>query len=143
MNIPKDMADNMLLDLSKKEIDIIARSDFIKSYMQEYKISFRELSKKINVPIGTLHEWVTMNKAIKHKKYIGEELLKNIDNIKVDIDNYNISEIQTLTKVHNQIDVLSDRLTFLLSQKFKKSDKTIKLLENLREEINKILILKK
>jgi transcriptional regulator with XRE-family HTH domain len=108
----------MLMDFSKKEIDVISKSDFIKEILKEENISIRELGRRTNISHSTLQDWVSMR-----------QLKKN-----------NILYGTNIQGVYNHI----NKLLFLLSRdNFEYDTKTMNKIEELYNIVNNILVTKK
>lgn len=58
---------NFLIDLTKKDIDKFNRAVIIRQYLNDEKISIRELGRRLNVPKSTLEDWLLYNKLSKEK----------------------------------------------------------------------------
>jgi IS30 family transposase len=64
----KALVYNLMCDMKKQEIDPIGRAKLIQSYMDDTKISGRELSTQIGIAHSTLQDWLMWNK-IDQKQY--------------------------------------------------------------------------
>lgn len=109
---------NVLKDWSKKDISPEDKAEFIREYLRSEKISSRELSRRLNIPHSTLHDWISMRQYKKFKK------------IKEEKEDFN-----------NNIFKLSDRLLFLLSNTNDIDSKTRSKLILLKSEIEKVEVI--
>lgn len=110
MNIDNDIVFNIVQDWKKREISGAQKSVFIQKILDKRNISQRALAKELGVSYSTLHDWVSNRQM---KKYYEQK--------------------------NNEIDVLLDRLTFLLSKPFKPTDKTFTRIKMLHAEIEKVI----
>ena len=117
MEINDNIAKNIIFDFRKTEVSLEDKSKFINDYINEHGITQREFSRRFNIPHSTVQDWCSLRQS---------KLVK--------------SSIRVLTYNNKNLDSLIERLTYLLSKDYVKTDKTIKRLEDLREEINKILL---
>jgi len=68
VEIDKDILFNLLLDFRKRNINNIERAKILESYINETKISQRELAKELGIPHSTIQDWLLWNK-IDNDKY--------------------------------------------------------------------------
>lgn len=109
MIVSDDLFFNIVKDWEKKDISTEEKGRFIKVFLEENKISQRNLAKKLNIPYSTLNDWVTGRQM---KKYYA-------------------------SKDKNEVNYLLDRLLFVLTRKdFKKDDKTVRLIRELKDTLN-------
>ena len=99
---------NYLLESKRKNINQTERSIIIKKYMDDNKLSFRELSKNIGIPHSTLNLWVN-----------GEP--KPESNSEVFVD----SKIKSLTSLLKKDIVKTSNTNELLKELSKEIDKLI------------------
>lgn len=71
---------SFLYDLQKPNIDKYERAILIKDYMETNKLTMRGLSKKLHIPLTTLHTWLLYNHMPpgEHKR-LREEGLSETD----------------------------------------------------------------
>lgn len=107
MEVSNDIVFNCLIDLKKKQLDPISRAKLIKSYLISNQISMRVLSKKIGIPLTTIHDWLSYNK-INNKKL---ETMKQSGLSDTDIYNIlrsskydKVSEISEISKLDLEVD---------------------------------------
>lgn len=58
MEVPEEVIYNFLSDLRKKEINPVERAKIINAYMEDKKLSLRELSAEIGIPHTTIKGWL-------------------------------------------------------------------------------------
>jgi len=110
MKISDELFFNIVKDWEKKEVTTEEKGKLISIYLKEKKISQRELAKQLNIPHSTLHDWVSGRQMDKYYK----------------------------NKL-NEVDVLLDRLLYVLSRKeYTKTEKTMRLVKQLRTELDKV-----
>lgn len=68
MNEVNDLIFNLMIDLKKKEISNHARAKLIRRYLENTKISERQLAKEIGIPRATLCNWLKFER-ISEKEY--------------------------------------------------------------------------
>lgn len=68
VEIDNDVLFNLLLDFRKKNISNIERSKILQAYINETKISQRELARELGIPHSTIQDWLLWNK-IDNKEY--------------------------------------------------------------------------
>jgi transcriptional regulator with XRE-family HTH domain len=110
MKISDELFFNIVKDWEKKDVSTEEKGRLIKAYLKEKKISQRELAKQLNIPHSTVHDWVSGRQMVKYYK----------DKL-------------------NEVDTLLDRLLYVLSRKeYIKTEKTIRLVTQLRIELEKV-----
>jgi len=119
MEISEDILFNVFKDWEKKDILPEQKSVLLKSYLNEKKISQRELAKRLGISHSTLHDWVSLRQ------------MQRINNKKAEVLNLN----------HVTIYSLADRLMYLLTKANSLTDKEIRKLDVLVNEIEKHKIL--
>jgi hypothetical protein len=127
MIISDDIAFNLIKDFEKRDISREDKSLFISNYLESEKISLRALSNRTRIPLGTLHEWKTMNKWRKSHKLEEDNYVENSNHYKF-----------KSKKGQNEISYLADRLTYLLSKPFKNDPKTLERIRALKSELDKL-----
>jgi len=108
VELTDDMIYNLSQQLKTKEISTEVKGEFVKQVCAEKKISQREYGRRYDVPHSTVHDWTTQRQM---KKYYA--------------------------KKENELDVLLERLVFLLKKEPKMTPKTVKLLDDLHSEMKK------
>lgn len=107
---------NTLMDWKKKEVEPEERKNFLKNIIKREGISQRELARRLDLPQGTLNDWLTL-RPCREKR------------IQVQVNKFNN---------HNTIFSLTNRLIFLLSKFDVYDEKTKKELLTLKEKIDLI-----
>lgn len=113
MQISNEVLFNIILDWKKKDVSALEKKAFLEEYMKEQKIGLRELARLLDVPHTTLFHWLKGER--KEEKTLGKK--------KSSVD---------------ELDVLLDRLTLLLSRPFNPTKQTMKKIEALQIELNKL-----
>jgi transcriptional regulator with XRE-family HTH domain len=93
MEVPKEIVENTIIDWKKKEIHPVDRADLIRTYMQEYNLSQRDLCNLFGISKSTLHGWLQFSRLSKEE--YGRVLSKG----------YTKSEISTLLKENTKLRV--------------------------------------
>lgn len=114
MKVSKEVQDtlnfNVIKLLQMKDLTTEQKGEIVLSVIKEEKISQREFAKRYELPHSTVHDWCTNRQM---KKYYKGKL--------------------------NELDTLLDRLLFVLSRKdYKETEKTTRLIGQLREELERI-----
>ncbi len=63
MEVNSDIVHNFLLDLRKREVGKIERAQIVRAYLDERKISQRQLAREIGVAHGTVQDWLLFEKV--------------------------------------------------------------------------------
>ncbi len=113
MQISNELCFNIIQDWKKKDITPEEKKVFLEAYMKENKVGLRELARLLDVPHTTLFHWLK-----------GEREEKTQSSKKI--------------QSNNEIDDLLDRLTLLLSRPFKPTKETMKKIDALQVELNKL-----
>ena len=114
MDVPIEIVENTIIDWRKKEVSSEQKSLLLKIFLDEKKYSLRKASKELGIPLTTLYGWLNpesnKNKNIKNKNIISYDVISN-----------------------NNVDVLLDRLLFVLTRKkYKVTYKTTRLINELK-----------
>jgi len=72
-----------LYELGSEDLSLVEKGQLIKNYMEENKMSFRDMQKEFNIPTTTMHTWVTIS-DLGDNKY---NKLKNSGITKTEIAN--------------------------------------------------------
>lgn len=112
MEITEELFFNIIKDWEKKEIRPEEKGRLIRIYKEETGKSYRDLEKEFNIHHNTLQDWVT-----------GRQMKKYYKNKK------------------NELNTLLDRVLFLLTRTdYNKDEKTVRLLNDLKKELEKMII---
>lgn len=112
MIISDELFFNVVKDWEKKTISNEEKGLFIKAFMTEKNLSERKVAEIIGVPRSTVNDWIS-NRQMK-KYYKGKR---------------------------NELNVLLDRLVFVLSKReYALDDKSKYLLSVLRGELDKVVL---
>jgi len=117
MQISNELVFNIIQDWKKKDITPEQKKVFLEAYMKENKVGLRELARLLDVPHTTLFHWLNGKREKEEKS----------------------SSVKTNKEAkENELDELLDRLTFLLSRPFKPTKETMKKIDALQIELNKL-----
>jgi hypothetical protein len=134
----EEFQENIIFDLKKKDISLEEKSRFYNEYIKEHRISQREFGRRFNIPHSTVQDVCSL-------RQVGKEIVLSNKNFIVEEKHLTPSEkhkqdIRILQYNNKNLDTLIERVTYLLTKEFKRTDKTVKRLEDLREEVNKVLL---
>jgi len=138
----KEIIFNWMLDLRKEKISPFERAKVINKYLEEHKLSQRELSKQIGISHSTLQDWCMWSRLtkdryneLKDSGYNDKSIYRLLRNNKVDV-----------SKLKNDFDVfLMDTNTKIKEfTKLKvKTEHTENLISELTNNLNRLLIKKR
>lgn len=110
MDMSEELFFNVVKDFEKKFISNEEKGEFVNAFLKEHKMSQRQFAKLIGRSHSTVHDWASNRQM---KKYYKGKL--------------------------NELDSLLDRLLFVLSRKdYKATEKTCRLVGQLKEELERI-----
>ncbi|MGV8169213.1 MAG: hypothetical protein ACP5N3_04120 [Candidatus Nanoarchaeia archaeon] len=107
-DLPDELVFNIVKDWEKRNISPELKSKFLMAYLEKEKISQRELARRWNIHHSTFHDWISMRQE-KTKEY----------------------------RSKNELEYLTSRLLFVLSQANNFSPKAMLLLNDLQREIER------
>jgi len=125
MIISDELVFNLIKDFEKRDISREDKAQFISDVLEYKKCSLRSLSNQLHIPLGTLHEWKTMNKW--RKSQTDDGIVSN-----------GKCTSRRFKKNEDEIKYLADRLTFLLSRPFKADVKVMERIKTLKAELDKL-----
>lgn len=140
--VSEDLFFNVVKDWEKRDVSSDDKAKFLNSYLSEFKISQRELARRLGIPFSTLHDWLSGRQkekyyALKEKN----EFFRDLSNVSVISNDKHGFYFKGVENNRSELDSLLDRLLFVLSKKdFVVSDKTRRLLKELRVELEKVKV---
>ena len=123
--ISEELKFNILKLLQLKELSSNEKGEFCKVIIKEQGISMREFSRRYDIPHSTVQDWISGRQM---RKYYDDKLNKefNATTIRNELD-------------FKGLDSLLDRLLFIITKKnYKMTDKTKRLLKDLKNEIERL-----
>jgi len=143
VEIDKNILFNLLIDFRKKNISGIEKARLIQSYLDETKLSQRQLAKEMDISHSTIQDWLLFNKISKDEY----ETMKN--------NGLNQSDIYRLLrnnkKVNKEYFIENNKLQYILKQVIimlkpyqRKIDTSLQTKELIQElhEISNVMLMK-
>lgn len=140
MEIPSELIQNWICDLRKKEIDPYKRAAILQAYLDEKKLTARELARQCNLPHSTINDWLRWRKLpqeeynqLQEKGFNHTEIYRAIRDRKVGED----AEPLTHIELDKELQCCYKKLVFF-KIKPPYSHQSLMYLKALRELLNTI-----
>jgi transcriptional regulator with XRE-family HTH domain len=119
MEIPTELIENWICDLRKKEIEPIRRAQILRAFLDEKKISARELARRCNIGHSTIDDWLRweqlQKEQLKELKAVGHtntEIYRALREHKIGDDLKFTPTSKPDTELDRQLNICEKKLIF-------------------------------